>query len=66
MLLVSEERSSLLVLLIRLINVASGVIVTGGWLYQMYGWFSDTVLRRNRFRKGRMDGVLHGRHQSEI
>ena len=62
MLLISEERSSFLVLVIRLINVASGVIVTGGWLYQMYDWLSDSVLKR---KKGKMDGVLHGRHHSE-
>ena len=65
MLLISEERSSFIVLLIRLINVASGVIVTGGWLYQMYGWFVDSFLKRNRTGRSKMDGVLHGRHHSE-
>lgn len=58
MLLVSEERGSFLGLMVRLINTASGVLVTGGWLYQLSGWLVDVVSRR-RARKS--EGVLNGK-----
>ncbi|KAF9884496.1 hypothetical protein FE257_001683 [Aspergillus nanangensis] len=62
LLLISEERGSFLSLLIRLVNTASGVIVTGGWLYQIGGWASGFMSRR---RKGKSEGVLNGRHYAE-
>lgn len=62
LLLVSEERSSFLRLLIRLINTVSGVLVTGGWLYQISGWVGE-VLSRGRRRKS--EGVLGGRHYAD-
>lgn len=64
LLFVSEERGSFLALLVRLVNVVSGVIVTGGWLYQLTGWATE-VLRRRR-RGGYSQGVLNGRtHTAE-
>lgn len=60
LLLVSEERSSFLGLLVRLINTISGVLVTGGWLYQMSGWFGEVFWKRGG--RGKTEGVLDGRH----
>jgi hypothetical protein len=62
LLFVSEERGSFLALLVRLVNVVSGVIVTGGWLYQLSGWAME-VLRRRR-PAGYSLGVLNGRTHS--
>ncbi|RAL14289.1 COPII-coated vesicle protein [Aspergillus homomorphus CBS 101889] len=64
LLLVSEERSSFLALLMRLVNTVSGVMVTGGWLYQMAGWAGQLVRRRGGWRE-KSDGVLNGRHLAE-
>ena len=64
LLLVSEERGSFLVLLARLINTISGVLVTGGWIYQIWGWVSDVLMRRGRGRR-KTDGVLNGRHYAD-
>ncbi len=58
LLTVAEERGGLLALLVRLVNVVSGVLVGGGWLYQLSGWVVEVVGRR---RKGGGQGVLHGR-----
>ncbi|OJJ42877.1 hypothetical protein ASPZODRAFT_104636 [Penicilliopsis zonata CBS 506.65] len=62
LLLVSEERGSLLALLIRLINTASGVLVTGGWVYQFSGWVGGILGRR---RRAKQEGVLNGRPYSD-
>lgn len=61
LLIVAEQRSSLLALIVRLVNVASGVLVGGGWIFQLTGWL-DVVTRRKGRRHG--SGVLHGRHAS--
>jgi hypothetical protein len=58
LLLLSQERGSFLALLVRLVNVVSGVVVTGGWLFQLSSWFVG-VMNRRRARKS--DGVLNGR-----
>ncbi|OJJ95355.1 hypothetical protein ASPACDRAFT_82201 [Aspergillus aculeatus ATCC 16872] len=62
LLLVSEERSSFLALLMRLVNTVSGVMVTGGWLYQMAGWAGQLLRRR---RREKSEGMLNGRHLAE-
>ena len=62
LLMISEERTSFLSLLIRLVNTVSGVIVTGGWLYQISSWAGE-LLGRRRARKS--EGVLTGRHHAE-
>ncbi len=61
MLLISEERTGFLNLVIRLVNTISGVIVAGGWLYQMTGWAAE--LRRKRAAKS--EGYLHGKMTEE-
>lgn len=62
LLLISEERTGFLALLIRIINTVSGVLVTGGWLYQMSGWAVEVVGRR---RRARSEGVLTGKPFSD-
>lgn len=63
LLLISEERGSFLSLVIRLVNSVSGVIVTGGWIYQLSGWIVELVKKR---RGGnRAEGVLTGKHHVE-
>ncbi|KAL2817299.1 endoplasmic reticulum vesicle transporter-domain-containing protein [Aspergillus cavernicola] len=57
LLLISEERTGFMRLLIRLVNTVSGVIVTGGWIYQIGEWVGE--LRRKRARKS--EGYLHGK-----
>ena len=62
LLIVAEQRSGFLSLLVRLVNVVSGVLVGGGWVFQLGGWLTE-VIRRKRNR--RSSGVLHGRHSSK-
>ncbi|KAL4933067.1 endoplasmic reticulum-Golgi intermediate compartment family protein [Aspergillus undulatus] len=61
LLLISEERTGFLNLVIRLVNVVSGVIVTGGWLYQITSWLGELRKRRS----GRSEGYLHGKVTEE-
>ena len=66
LLIVSERRGSFLALLVRLVNVVSGVLVGGGWMYQLTGWVGEILGRRSSRRtSGGSDlGVLHGRSAS--
>lgn len=61
MLLISEERSGFLALVIRVINTVSGVLVTGGWIYQISGWIGEFLIKRRR----QTEGVLTGKHYSD-
>ncbi|KAI9891503.1 MAG: hypothetical protein M1814_002626 [Vezdaea aestivalis] len=64
LLTVSEERSSFLGLLVRLVNVVSGVLVGGGWCYQLIEWASETRRKRSRSFSGVLSGKagLNGHH----
>ena len=45
-------------LMVRVVNVVSGVLVGGGWCYQLAGWAKEVLGGR---RRGGADyGVLHG------
>jgi endoplasmic reticulum-Golgi intermediate compartment protein 2 len=59
LLIVAEQRSNFLALVVRLVNVVSGVLVGGGWLFQLSGWMGEMMGRKGRRSSG---GVLHGRH----
>jgi endoplasmic reticulum-Golgi intermediate compartment protein 2 len=48
LLIVSEQRGSFLALVVRLVNVISGVLVGGGWTYQLTQWVGEVVGRRRR------------------
>ncbi|KAF2462181.1 putative COPII-coated vesicle protein [Lineolata rhizophorae] len=63
LLTISEEWGGFLALIVRLVNVLSGVMVAGGWCYQISEWASETWLKRGR-RSGTGLGVLHGRASS--
>ncbi|KAH0551009.1 hypothetical protein GP486_007632 [Trichoglossum hirsutum] len=59
LLTVVAERGGFLALLVRIINVVSGVLVAGGWLYQMMGLGGE--LMGNKKKGGRSEGMLNGR-----
>ena len=62
MLTIVATRGDFLSLIVRVVNVASGVLVGGGWIYQLWGWGREvTGLRIGRSRAKSL-GMLHGRH----
>ncbi|KAF2087432.1 DUF1692-domain-containing protein [Saccharata proteae CBS 121410] len=61
MLTISEESVGFLGLCVRLVNVVSGVLVAGGWCFQIFEWGLETWGKRRR--RDTM-GVLHGRTKS--
>ncbi|KAI9802652.1 MAG: hypothetical protein M1825_002674 [Sarcosagium campestre] len=60
LLLVREERAGALRLLVRIVNIVSGVLVGGGWAYQLLDWAGGVWGRRRR-AKSLGEGVLHGK-----
>ena len=63
LLIVSEQRSSFLGLVVRLVNVISGVVVGGGWMFQLTEWASEVYGRRRRGSAIPVgNGVLDGKH----
>ncbi|KAK5453439.1 hypothetical protein LTS15_006624 [Exophiala xenobiotica] len=60
LLIVSESRSSLLGLLVRLVNVISGVMVGGGWMFQLSEWAAEVWGKRRGRRNTGMIGVING------
>lgn len=66
LLVVSEQRGGILALAVRLVNVISGILVGGGWLFQLTEWAGEVVnRRRRRGSRGADYGVLHGRAASQ-
>jgi hypothetical protein len=59
LLIVSERRSSFLRLIVRLVNVISGVLVAGGWMFQLTEWAYE-VWGRRRQRSSTGLGVING------
>ncbi|KAF2153828.1 DUF1692-domain-containing protein [Myriangium duriaei CBS 260.36] len=64
LLTIAEEWDTPLALLVRLVNVVSGILVAGGWAFQMSDWARE-VLRKGRRRGDSFAGVLHGRTASQ-
>lgn len=60
LLTVRAERDSILKVLVRIVNVISGVLVGGGWCYQLFGWGKEVLGSR---KKGYANGVLTGRSE---
>lgn len=54
---VAEEWGGFFQLLIRLVNVISGVMVAGGWIWQMFDWGMEIYGRKQRSRGENM-GML--------
>ena len=65
MITIAEEWGGYLALLVRLVNVVSGVLVAGGWCYQLAGWADDVFGRGGRGLRRASLGVLDGRRWSE-
>lgn len=64
LLTIAEEWGGFLGLLVRLVNVVSGVLVAGGWMFQISEWGKEVYGRRSRRRADSYGGVLHGRTKS--
>ena len=60
LLTIREERGGLLALCVRIVNVVSGILVGGGWCYQLAGWGREVLGGRKRGEKGGGMGMLHG------
>ena len=58
LLIVSESRTGFLGLVVRLVNVISGVIVGGGWMFQLSEWAGEVYFRRKMRRSATGLGVL--------
>lgn len=56
LLTIAEEWASVPSLFIRLVNVVSGILVAGGWCFQLTEWVKDN--RRSRRRTDATDGIL--------
>ena len=48
LLTVCAERDGFLRALVRIVNVVSGVLVGGGWCYQLFGWSREILGGRKR------------------
>ena len=55
LLTIAEEWSSIPALFIRLVNVVSGVLVAGGWCFQLNEWAKEN---RKPRRRDTMNGIL--------
>ena len=68
LLTISEERGGLLALIVRIVNVVSGILVGGGWSYQLWEWarenFGPKTAKGGR-RSGIGGGMLHGRKEDD-
>lgn len=60
LLTITQTRSGFLKLLMRIVNVVSGIMVGGGWIYQLWGWAEENFLARRRRRAGYEGGMIHG------
>lgn len=57
LLTIREERGGFMTLLVRVVNVVSGVLVGGGWCYQLVGWAREVAGSR---KKDKGVGMIHG------
>ena len=57
LLTIREERGGFMALLVRVVNLVSGVLVGGGWCYQLFGWAREVAGRK---RKEKGVGMIHG------
>lgn len=62
LLTIAEEWDGFLGLLVRLVNVVSGVLSAGAWCFQISEWAKEGLGRRRR--RAMSEGVLHGRSHS--
>ncbi|KAL9103544.1 MAG: hypothetical protein Q9163_001422 [Psora crenata] len=57
LLTIRDERGGFMALVVRIVNVMSGVLVGGGWCYQLMGWARDLLGGKKREKN---QGVLDG------
>ncbi|ORY14423.1 endoplasmic reticulum vesicle transporter-domain-containing protein [Clohesyomyces aquaticus] len=57
---IAEEWGGILGLVVRLVNVVSGVMVAGGWAWQLFDWGLEVWGRRGSRRRGESLGMLGG------
>ncbi|KAF2203214.1 putative COPII-coated vesicle protein [Delitschia confertaspora ATCC 74209] len=57
---IAEEWGGFLALVVRLVNVVSGVLVAGGWCWQLYEWTLEVWGRRSGRGRGGSMGMLGG------
>lgn len=57
---IAENWSSIPALLIRIVNVVSGLLVAGGWCFQISEWGKEVYGRKSKRADG--FGMLDGRH----
>ena len=57
LLTIREERGGFIALLVRIVNVVSGVLVGGGWCYQLMSWAREVAAGK---RRRKSEGVIHG------
>lgn len=62
LLTVRAERDSFLRALVRIVNLVSGVLVGGGWCYQLFGWGKEVIGGK---RRNLGNGVLTGKSEKE-
>ncbi|KAF2185731.1 DUF1692-domain-containing protein [Zopfia rhizophila CBS 207.26] len=55
---IAEEWGGFLALIVRLVNVISGVMVAGGWCWQMFDWGMEVWGRRSGRGRGSSMGFL--------
>jgi hypothetical protein len=58
MLAIVEEKSGFWRLVVRIVNVISGVMVAGSWAWQLTDWGIEIVGRKRKRRRGDEVGVL--------
>lgn len=54
---IAENWSSIPALLIRIVNVVSGLLVAGGWCFQISEWGKEVYGRKNRRGEGMLNGI---------
>lgn len=60
---IEESRDSFLRFVVKIVNVISGVLVTGHWGFTLTEWCIEVLGKR---RRQRSEGVLNGRaHNNE-
>ena len=60
----ARRPGGLLALAVRIVNVVSGVLVGGGWVYAMGSWARSSFWKR-RGGRGMDEGMLSGRLEEE-
>ena len=58
LLTVIESRDSILVFLLKIVNVLSGALVAGHWCFTLSDWVREVLYRRRRRSASTTDGVL--------